>query len=313
MKPLRTVFAGTPEFAVPALQALIETEHRPLAVLCQPDRPAGRGRQLRVGPIKACAQAAGIEVLQPVSLRTDAAQAALLELDLDLIVTAAYGLLLPQAVLSMPRLGCWNLHASLLPRWRGASPINQAILAGDAQSGMTLMQMDRGLDTGPVLLESATPIGPNETAGQLHDRLSDLAADLLTDALNRLVDNRLPEPRPQNDELATHAPLIQREDARLDWTRPAELLARQVRAYNPWPVAFGQVKGIDLRVFEAAAIAGSIENINGSPGEVLRGEGDGEAIVVACGQGALALRSLQAPGRKRVSARDWLNGHPDWV
>lgn len=309
MRALRTVFAGTPQFAVPALQTLIDSDHPPLAVLCQPDRPAGRGRRLNIGPVKACALDAGIDVLQPGSLKSEEARAPLVDLEPDLIVTAAYGLLLPRAVLDLPEFGCWNLHASLLPRWRGASPINQAILAGDSDTGMTLMQMDPGLDTGPILMTASTRISPEETAGDLHDRLSLLAAELLGDALGGLASGRLPEPQAQDGEEATHAPLIQRDDARLDWTRPADELARQVRAYNPWPVAFGEVNGVELRVFEASAI-GPIE---GAPGTLLRGRGNGENLVVACGNGALALREVQASGRKRVTARDWLNGHPDWA
>jgi methionyl-tRNA formyltransferase len=306
---LRTVFGGTPQFAVPALQALIASGHSPMAVLCQPDRPAGRGRRLRVGPVKACALDAGIDVFQPPSLRDEAARAPLIELQPDLIVTAAYGLLLPPAVLALPRRGCWNLHASLLPRWRGASPINQAILAGDGETGITLMQMDAGLDTGPILMTASTPIGPEESAGELHDRLSLIAADLLRQALEAIVSGQPPTPQAQDNSRATHAPLIQRDDARLDWSRPAEALARQVRAYNPWPVAFGTVRGVELRVFEARVV----EDLCGEPGALLQGQGDGEALIVACGQGALALREIQAAGRKRVSARDWLNGHPDWV
>lgn len=319
MNSLRTVFAGTPEFAVPALQALLNSDHPPLAVLCQPDRPAGRGRKVQFGPVKACAMAAGVDVLQPASLKSEPARAPLVALKPDLIVTAAYGLLLPQPVLDLPRFGCWNLHASLLPRWRGASPINQAILAGDVESGMTLMQMDRGLDTGPILLQSTTVIDPQESAGRLHDRLSSMAADLLKAALVQLTEDRLPTPQPQDSSQATHAPLIQRNDARLDWQRPAQDLARQVRAYNPWPVAFAEVNGQMLRVFAASAL--DIENsdklvrhrkIGLDPGQLIRGTNQDDAIVVACGQGALALHEIQAPGRKRVSARDWLNGHPDW-
>lgn len=309
MSALRTVFAGTPEFAVPALRALIASDCPPLAVLCQPDRPAGRGRRLRTGPVKACALDAGIDVLQPASLKSDAARAPLVELEPDLIVTAAYGLLLPQAVLDLPGHGCWNLHASLLPRWRGASPINQAILAGDAETGMTLMQMDAGLDTGPILMTAPTAIGAEETAGELHDRLSLLAADLLAEGLDALTSNRLPPAQPQDDRQATHAPLIQREDARLDWGRPADELARQVRAYNPWPVAFGSVNGVELRIFEARPIV----DLGGTPGTLLRGQGGGDMLVVACGRGALGLCQIQAAGRKRVTARDWLNGHPDWA
>ncbi|MEN1727322.1 MAG: methionyl-tRNA formyltransferase, partial [Pseudomonadota bacterium] len=272
-------------------------------------RPAGRGRRMQIGPIKARAQEAGIEVLQPPSLKTESAREPLVALKPDLIVTAAYGLLLPPAVLELPRLGCWNLHASLLPRWRGASPINQAVLAGDAETGISLMQMDKGLDTGPVLKQNRTTIEPDESAGELHDRLAVMAAELLTEALNHLAADELPPAVAQDDGLATHAPLIRRDDARLDWQRPADELARLVRAYNPWPVAFGEIEGETLRVFEAQARM----DLSGSPGQLLRGQGDGQALLVACGEGALAVQVLQAPGRKRVTARDWLNGHPDWA
>lgn len=308
MTALRTVFAGTPQFAVPALQVLIDSECPPLAVLCQPDRPAGRGRRMQVGPVKACALDAGIDVLQPPSLKREAERAAIADLRPDLIVTAAYGLLLPRAVLDLPRHGCWNLHASLLPRWRGASPINQAILAGDRETGITLMQMDPGLDTGPVLMTESTPIEPEETAGELHDRLSLMAAEMLKRGLDALLTGGLPKARAQDDSQATQAPLIQRDDARLDWRSPADYLARQVRAYNPWPVAFGTVNGAELRVFDAS----SCEDLSGPPGALLRGHGM-DAVVVACGEGALALTEVQAAGRKRMSARDWLNGHPDWA
>lgn len=311
MTSLRTIFAGTPDFAVPALELLIASDHPPLAVLTQPDRGAGRGRKLRVGPVKQCALDAGIEVLQPASLKPADSHALIAGLKPDLLITAAYGLLLPRAVLAIPAHGCWNLHASLLPRWRGASPINQAVLAGDEQTGVSLMQMEAGLDTGPVLLQAATRIGAEETAGELHDRLAIMAAEVLADGLQRLVDGRLPEPTVQDDRKATHAPLIQREDARLDWRRPAELLARQVRAYNPWPVAFAEIEGLSCRVFQAQAV--SRDDKNTEPGQLIRGQGRGGRIVVACGEDALAIESLQAPGRRRVSARDWLNAHPDWA
>ncbi len=309
MKPLKTVFAGTPEFAVPALSALIESEHKPLAVLTQPDRGAGRGRKLRFGPVKQLAMDAGIEVLQPPSLRPAGSEDALAEIKPDLLITAAYGLLLPPKVLELPAHGCWNLHASLLPRWRGASPINQAILAGDEETGISLMQMDVGLDTGPVLLQAATPIDDVESAGELHDRLAQMAASVLLSALDQLVSGSLPAASPQNEALATHAPLIDKADARLDWTRPADQLARQVRAYNPWPIAFGEIAGQPCRVFRAAPRS----ELAGRPGELLRGTGQKDRISVACGQGALDIFELQAPNRKRVSARDWLNAHPDWA
>lgn len=301
---MRIVFAGTPAFAVPALRALIETpEWRPVAVLTQPDRRAGRGRRPARGPVKQVAEDAGIEVLQPTSLKPgqDPACARLPELEPDLLVTAAYGLIVPRAVLDLPRHGCWNLHASLLPRWRGASPINQAILASDAVTGVSLMQMDAGLDTGPVILERATPIGARETAGELHDRLAVIAAEVLADGLARLQAGRLPEPRAQDDAKATHAPLIDKSDARLDFSRPAGELARRVRAYHPWPVAFGEIEGETWRVHRARAASGSAE-----PGRLLAERGP-DVVAVGCGEGVLEILELQGAGRKPVAARDWFN------
>ena len=310
---MRVVFAGTPDFAVPALKALIENDRwRPLAVLTQPDRPSGRGRKLKFGPVKQVATDAGIEVLQPTSLKPPESQDMLARLKPDLLVTAAYGLLLPPNVLEIPKHGCWNLHASLLPRWRGASPINQAILHGDDETGISLMQMDEGLDTGPVLMSRSTAIAAEETAGELHDRLAGLAAELLVAALESLEGGKLPEPVAQDDALATHAPLINKSDARLDWHQPAEQLARMVRAYHPWPVAFAELEGMDFRIHRARAVS----DINASPGSLVRHHDNSysnrDAIVVACGSGALEILELQAPGRKRVTARDWLNSHPDW-
>lgn len=302
---MRVVFAGTPAFAVPALRALIDSAAwRPVAVLTQPDRGAGRGRKISFGPVKQLAVDAGIPILQPTSLKQPDTQAALAEHRPELLVTAAYGLLLPRAVLDMPALGCWNLHASLLPRWRGASPINQAILAGDAQTGISLMQMEAGLDTGPVILQRATPIGPAETAGELHDRLAAMAAEVLVEGIGRLEDGSLPPARPQDDALATHAPLIRKSDAEIDWQSTAAEIDRMVRAYQPWPVAWGALDGTSgIRIHRARPVEGS-----GSPGSILEQTG---RLVVACGEEALEILELQAPGRKRVSARDWLNARRD--
>jgi methionyl-tRNA formyltransferase len=212
--------------------------------------------------------------------------------------------LLPRAVLDLPRHGCWNLHASLLPRWRGASPINQAVLAGDEQTGISLMQMDVGLDTGPVLLQRATPIGEAETAGELHDRLAGLAAQVLTEGLSKLASGELPDAVPQDDALATHAPLISKADARIDWCESATRIDRMIRAYQPWPVAWGSLGGASaVRIHRARPVAG-----RGQPGEIMQGSGGGR-LLVACGEGALEILELQMPGRKRVSARDWLNAH----
>jgi methionyl-tRNA formyltransferase len=299
---MRIVFAGTPAFAVPALRTLIDrADWRPVAVLTQPDRGSGRGRKLRFGPIKQLAVDAGVDVLQPRSLKHEEARAELAEYRPDLLVTAAYGLLLPPEVLDMPAHGCWNLHASLLPRWRGASPINQAILAGDAETGISLMQMDAGLDTGPVILRRATSIGPEETAGELHDRLAEMAGEILGDALQRLDEGSLPAAVPQDEALATHAPLIDKGDARLDWNRPAEELARMVRAYHPWPIAFGDIEGTTWRIHRARAGEGSAP-----AGEILADRGP-EVLAVGCGRGVLEILELQGPGRKPVAARDWFN------
>lgn len=308
---LRILFAGTPEFACPALESLIRIA-RPVAVLTQPDRPAGRGRQLSTSPVKQRALNAAIPVHQPDSLKQSEAQALLQQLAPDLIVTAAYGLLLPPTVLEIPPLGCWNLHASLLPRWRGASPIQQAVRAGDAETGVTLMLMDRGLDTGPMLLARRLSIGASETAGELHDRLAPLAAEVLVDALDRLEHNALPDAIPQDDRHATHAPRIDKQDGRIDWRNTAEQIARQVRAFNPWPVAVGEIEGQSLRIFRARAEPDA--GADHPPGMLLPAAGAGAAdtIRIACGRGVLQIVELQAAGRKRVRATEWLNAHPDW-
>lgn len=305
---LRLLFAGTPEFAVPALRMLIESGRSPLAVLSQPDRASGRGQRVSQSPVKQFALTHQLPVLQPSSLRNSAALAAIADYRADLLITAAYGLLLPQAVLDLPRYGCWNLHASLLPRWRGASPINQAILHGDAQTGISLMQMDAGLDTGPVLAQVATPIGNAETAGELHDRLAVAAAELLWNTLVELEAGQLPRPRPQDSAQATHAPLIAKSDAQLDWQRPAPELARAVRAYNPWPVAHGEIEGQMLRLFKAEVG----RHCDLPPGTLVRGHGRRDAVIVACGDGSLEIAELQASGRKRLRAVEWFNAHPDW-
>ena len=309
MNPLRIVFAGTPEFACPSLAALIEY-NRPIAVLTQPDRPSGRGRKMTESPVKRLAVEAGLGVQQPASLKAEDTVKNLASLQPDLLVTAAYGLLLPKRVLELPRLGCWNLHASLLPRWRGASPIHQSILAGDAKTGITLMQMDTGLDTGDMLAKAETHIGDEETAGELQDRLAGMAADVLVATLRQLLDDSLPEPVPQDNLRATYAPLIRKSDAAIDWSQDAGALARQVRAYNPWPVAYGEVAGVALRIFRATAQAADAANANA--GALITGAGHPDSIRVACGRGVLEILELQAPGRKRVTPAQWLHSHPDW-
>ncbi|MCA1779981.1 MAG: methionyl-tRNA formyltransferase [Xanthomonadaceae bacterium] len=304
---MRILFAGTPEFAAPALDWLIE-RNRPIAVLSQPDRPAGRGRKLRASAVKQRAEKAGIPVLQPSTLKSAAILETLKSLHPELLVTAAYGLLLPPAVLQLPRLGCWNLHASLLPRWRGASPIQQAILAGDDESGVTLMQMDAGLDTGDMIVQRRTRIAQHESAGQLHDRLAVIAAELLGDALEQLAHDQLPGPEPQDDQQARHAPLIEKQQARLDWTLDAATLARRVRAYNPWPVAFGPLDGQVIRVFQARALESRPAGVE--PGRAIIEPDHADRLRISCGSGALEILELQSPNRRRMSAPEWLRAQP---
>ncbi len=302
---MRIVFAGTPDFAVPALRVAAQ-RGEVVAVYTQPDRPAGRGRGLAMSPVKQEAVARGIPVLQPETLRTPEAQAQLRALQPELMVVVAYGLILPRAVLAIPAHGCWNVHASLLPRWRGAAPIQRAIQAGDAQTGVCLMRMEAGLDTGPVLLAQATAIGAAETGGQLHDRLAGLGAQVLADGLGLLRAGLLPVPQPQPDAGVTYAHKLDKAEARLDWSRPAVELARTVRAFNPWPVAEGLVAGERLRIHGAVALEAAHA---AAPGTVLEAGRDG--IDIACGEGVLRLRVVQRAGGRAITAADWLNARRD--
>jgi methionyl-tRNA formyltransferase len=303
LKALSIVFAGTPEFSVPALEALLRSKHRVLAVYTQPDRPAGRGQQVAMSAVKQCALRHQLPVEQPQSLRDAGAIERLAGWSADVMIVVAYGLLLPQAALNAPKLGCVNIHASLLPRWRGAAPIQRAVFAGDSSTGITIMQMDVGLDTGPMLRERATQIGERETAGSLHDRLSALGAEALLDALEALASGTS-TPRPQPAEGSTYAPKIRKEEALIDWSRSAAEIDRQVRAFNPWPVAETRWKGQQLRIWEAMPAA---SNSSASPGTVTRADAVG--IEVATGSGALKLTRVQAAGRKAVSAAEFLNAH----
>jgi len=300
----RILFAGTPDFAVPSLQALLGADCDLVAVYTQPDRPAGRGRRLVQSPVKQAATAAGIPVEQPGSLKGPEAQRRLRELDPDLMVVAAYGLLLPQAVLDIPRLGCVNVHASILPRWRGAAPIQRAILAGDARTGISIMRMEAGLDTGPVYLTREIPIAEGETGGSLHDRLAALGAAALLEALPGILDGGL-IPRPQDDTSATYARKLSKDEARIDWTRPAAEIARQVSAFDPWPVAQTTQAGTVLRIWSARPLAGEHA---AAPGQVVAAGKDG--IDVSTGDGLLRITRLQAPGKRALPARDFLNAHP---
>ncbi|MCM2338165.1 MAG: methionyl-tRNA formyltransferase [Lysobacter sp.] len=302
---MRIVFAGTPDFAVPCLRAAAQ-RGEVVAVYTQPDRPAGRGRELTPSPVKREALLRGIPVLQPENFRSAESKAALRALKPDLMVVVAYGLILPQSVLDIPTHGCWNVHASLLPRWRGAAPIQRAIEAGDRESGVCLMQMEKGLDTGPVLLSQALPIGDSETGGQLHDRLAELGAQVLADGLGLLRAGIRPVARPQPAEGVTYAHKLDKAEAKLDWARPAVELANRVRAFNPWPMAEAVVAGERLRLHGAVALD---EAHVAAPGTLLRAGREG--LDVACGAGVLRIRVLQRDGGKAITAADYLNGRPD--
>jgi methionyl-tRNA formyltransferase len=302
---MKIVFAGTPEFAVASLRAAARHQEV-VGGYTQPDRPAGRGRGLMPSPVKLEAIARGIPVFQPESLKSEQAQQQLRDLQPDLMVVVAYGLILPKAVLAIPTYGCWNVHASLLPRWRGAAPIQRAIQAGDADTGVCLMQMEAGLDTGPVLLRQHTPIQAGELGGSLHDRLAELGAQVLSDGLGLLRAGLKPIAQPQPEQGVTYAHKLDKAEARLDWSQDAQVLERTVRAFNPWPIAEAQLAGERVRIHGAVALA---DNPGKAPGTLLAAGRDG--IDIACGQGALRLRVLQREGGKAITAADYLNARRD--
>lgn len=303
---MRTIFAGTPEFAAVALRSLHQAGFDIPLVLTQPDRPAGRGMQMQASPVKQFALAHGIPVAQPVSLRLDGkhpevarqAHALLRETPHDVMVVAAYGLILPRSILDIAPHGCINIHASLLPRWRGAAPIHRAIEAGDAETGVTIMQMEEGLDTGPMLLRRAIPIEPGDTTASLHDKLALLGGELIVDALRRLTSLQAVV---QPEQGATYAAKIAKEEAVLDFTQPAFVLERRIRAFNPFPGASGQVNGTTLKLWSAQAA-----NASGRPGQVLNADASG--VLIACGEGALCVHELQKPGGKRLPSGEFLKG-----
>ena len=305
--PLRIIFAGTPAFAVPCLRVAAKYGEV-VAVYTQPDRPAGRGRQLTPSPMKLEAMAQRIPVYQPESLRSREERQKLRELKPDLMVVVAYGLILSQKVLDIPTHGCWNVHASLLPRWRGAAPIQRAIEAGDARTGVCLMRMEKGLDTGPVLLSQAIDIGPEETGGQLHDRLSELGAQVLNDGLGLLRAGIVPVAQPQPEDGVAYAHKLDKHEARLDWSQPATALANKVRAFNPWPVAEAELAGERVRIHGAVALD---DDHGRPPGTVLAVSREG--IDIACAQGALRIRVLQREGGKPMAVADYLNARRDLV
>ena len=307
---MRVAFAGTPDFARVALAAVHGAGHDVVLVLTQPDRPAGRGLKLQASPVKQYAQAHGLALAQPRSLRLEgkfpdeaaAARALLEQAEPDVLVVAAYGLMLPPWVLALPRHGCLNIHGSLLPRWRGAAPIQRAIEAGDAATGITIMQMDAGLDTGAMLLADSTPISGTDTSATLHERLAALGARLIVQALERLAQGAV-QPQPQPAEGVTYAHKIDKAEAAIDWRAPAAVIERRLRAFDPFPGATTELAGQPVKVWRGAVAPGS-----GTPGQVLQAVPD--RLVLACGEGALALLELQLPGGKRITAREFVHRHP---
>ena len=301
---MKIIFAGTPEFAIPSLKILLESQHTVCAAYTQPDRPAGRGRKLKPGPVKQLAESAGIPVFQSLSLKPDEEIERLALFDADLMVIAAYGLLLPSAVLTIPKLGCVNVHASLLPRWRGASPIQHAILSGDLEAGVTIMEVVLELDAGPMLYKKSVVVGADETSGELHDRLSVLGAEALKEVLPEIESGTV-KAIPQDDAETTYASKLDKQQAMVDWSRPAIELERQVRAFNPWPVAQTTYGEKVLRIWRAKSMAAN--EAAEVPGSILMS--DDRQIAVATGNGILNILEVQLPGGRRMSASAFLNAH----
>jgi len=304
-QPLRIIFAGTPDFAARHLQALIQSEHQIVGVYSQPDRPAGRGKKLKASEVKALALEHNLPVFQPQSLKNDEALAELTSLNADIMIVVAYGLILPKAILEAPRLGCLNVHGSILPRWRGAAPIQRAIWAGDEQTGVTIMQMDEGLDTGDMLHVSRCPISATETSESLYTKLAELGPDALIETINKLANGEI-TPEPQNDELANYAKKLSKEEANIDWSMSALQIERNIRSFNPWPVCFTQMGGQTVKIYQAQVVLQS-----GDPGQILSSDKNG--VVVACGEHALCITQLQPQGKKTMAINDFLNGRSDWV
>lgn len=306
MNKLKLIFAGTPDFAARHLAALLSSDHEVVAVYTQPDKPAGRGQKLTASPVKELALAHNLPVYQPASLRNEEAQAELASLGADLMVVVAYGLILPKAVLDTPRLGCINVHGSLLPRWRGAAPIQRAIWAGDAETGVTIMQMDVGLDTGAMIRKVSCPIAADETSTSLYDKLAELGPLELVDTVDAMAAGNTTA-EPQDDALANYAQKLSKEEARIDWTMDAVAIERCIRAFNPWPISWCEVAGQTIKVWQAEVI----EHEHGqSAGTLLKA--DKQGIDIATGKGVLRLLTLQPPGKKAMSVTDLLNSRRDW-
>jgi methionyl-tRNA formyltransferase len=297
---MRIVFIGTGQIGVPTLRALLNSEHEVVAVVTQPDKPVGRAQSIEPPPIKKGIAKTRIPILQPARIKDQQATEEIRGLAPDVIVVVAYSQILPREVLEIPRLACLNLHASLLPRWRGAAPIQAAIAAGDCETGITVMYMDEGLDTGDILLQRDVEILPNETGGALHDRLAQIAPEVLPEALRLVAAGNAPR-IPQDNARATYAPKLKREQGQIDWSESAEAIERKIRAYNPWPGAFMKVGDQNLKIFSASFV-----DLNGRPGEILRRE---KELIIAAGKGALSLAEVQLEGKRRMSAAEFLRGH----
>jgi methionyl-tRNA formyltransferase len=300
MHALRIIFAGTPDFAAPALASLIEAGHKVVLVLTQPDRPSGRGMKLKASPVKELALQHGIEVFQPETLKDAAAQSRIEEAKADVMIVAAYGLIIPTNVLNMPRLGCYNIHASLLPRWRGAAPIQRSLLAGDKETGVTIMEVVPALDAGAMISKGVVPITELDTAQTLHDALAKTGADLMVEAMGNLSKYGALASTPQDDSLVTYAEKLQKSEAAIDWNKSADAISKQVRAFNPFPVATAMLNGEICRIWMATKKSGK-----GHAGEVIA---TNETIDVACGEDVLSIHELQLPGGKRLKAREFLTG-----
>lgn len=302
---MKIIFAGTPDFSAVALQRLLESEHEVIAVYTQPDRPAGRGRKLTASPVKTLASAHNISVYQPLSLKDDAAQQELIELQADVMIVVAYGLLLPEAVLNAPQYGCLNIHASVLPRWRGAAPIQRAILAGDQQSGITIMQMDEGLDTGDMLLIKRCDIKTEDTGSRLHDQLAAMGATAMMQTLGDIEAQRL-QPQAQDNAQATYARKLDKQEALIDWHQEAIDIVRKIQAFNSWPVAYTHYKGKSLRLWQARLLEHDNHNNEQQYGEVIAESSEG--IDIRAKNGVVRIIELQMPGKKRIMVKDFING-----
>ncbi|MBQ4851285.1 methionyl-tRNA formyltransferase [Pseudoalteromonas sp. MMG012] len=303
--PLRIVFAGTPDFAARHLNALINSQHNVVGVYSMPDRPAGRGKKLKASEVKLLAMEHDLPIFQPETFKSIEAQAELAALNADIMIVVAYGLLLPKAVLDTPKLGCLNVHGSILPRWRGAAPIQRALWAGDSETGVTIMQMDEGLDTGDMLYIATCPITAQDTSASLYDKLAELGPSALLETLNLLMSDTA-TPIKQNDDLANYAKKLSKDEANIDWTMPAVQIERNIRAFNPWPVCFTVMQEQAVKIWQATVL-----DEQGDAGTILRSDKHG--VVIACGEQALAITQLQPQGKKPMSAQDFLNGRAEWV